>query len=260
MLLAFACSAADAPAALRLLSPRTDSVLSKPPLLRWTTVRGATHYNVQLWRGNRKVLSRWPVRPKLQLHRFWSWGGRSYRLDPARYRWFVWPGYHWGYSRYRSRAFIVGRRPENTGIPVIAGEPREGVSLTAFAGRWTGTPPLRFSYEWRRCRADGTACTAIPGATAPTLLLGSSDIDSPLRVVVTARNVAGSRAAASAPTAIVLAAPPANVSVPKLTGAFQEGRLVTAATGSWQSSRPVTFSYRWQRCAGTDGRKPTSRG
>lgn len=248
--LALGLSAADAQAGLRLLSPRAGSVLTRPPLLRWTPVDGATHYNVQLWRGNRKVLSRWPVRPRLQLHRFWTFRGRRESLRPARYRWFVWPGYRWGYGHYRQRSFIIGRRPVNTGLPVIAGESREGVSLTASTGRWSGTRPLRFYYEWRRCSADGSACAAIPGARSRTLLLGADEIDLTVRVVVIARNLAGSRAVASAQTPVILAAPPANVSAPNIVGAFQQGRLVTAKIGSWQSSRPVTYSFRWQRCAG----------
>lgn len=80
------------------------------------------------------------------------------------------------------------------------------------------------------------------------LLLGVADIDSTVRVAVTATNVAGSRSIASAKTELVLAAPPAAVSMPTLAGAFQQGGLVTAATGRWQSSRPVTYSFRWERC------------
>jgi hypothetical protein len=247
-LLALAFSAADAQAALRLLSPRQGAVLSQPPLLRWAGAPAATHYNVQLWRDGRKVLSRWPERAQLQLRRFWRYKGHWYSLRPARYRWFVWPGYRWGYGRYRTRTFIFGRRPVNTAVPTVAGEPREGRSLTASRGKWTGTRPLSFSYQWRRCRADGSSCANIPGATSATLHLGAAEIDRTVRVVVRATNLAGSRAVSSAETAVVLAAPPVNVSIPRLSGAFQTGRLLTAARGAWKSSRPVTFSFRWRRC------------
>ncbi|MGH3033820.1 MAG: hypothetical protein ACRDON_04600, partial [Gaiellaceae bacterium] len=247
-LLALAFSAADARAAFRLLSPREDAVLSQPPLLRWAAVPAATHYNVQLWRDNRKILSRWPARAQLQLPRFWRYQGRWYSLRPARYRWFVWPGYRWGYGRYRTRTFIVGRVPVNTAPPAVTGESREGRSLTTSTGTWTGTRPLRFSYQWRRCGADGSTCTDIAGATSKMLQLGAAEIDRTVRVVVTATNLARSRSASSAETAVVLAAPPVNVSPPRLGGAFQEGRLVTAATGGWKSSRPVTYSFRWKRC------------
>jgi RTX calcium-binding nonapeptide repeat (4 copies) len=247
-LFGFALSAADAPAAFRLLSPRPDSVVSRPPLLRWTAASAATHYNVQLWRGNRKVLSRWPAQPRLQLHRSWRYQGRWYSLRPAHYRWYVWPAYRWGYGRFRGRDFIVGRLPANSAPPAVVGEPREGRSLTASTGTWTGTKPLRFSYGWLRCRADGSPCTAIAGATSATLLLGAGDIDSRVRVVVTATNVAGSRSTASKMTAAIVAAPPVAVSVPTLAGAFQLRGLVTATPGRWQSSRPVRYFFRWTRC------------
>jgi hypothetical protein len=64
-----------------------------PPLLRWTPVRGATYYNLQIWRRGHKVLSAWPVRPRYQMKRRWTFGGVTRRLQPGRYRWLVWPGF-----------------------------------------------------------------------------------------------------------------------------------------------------------------------
>ena len=64
-----------------------------PPLLRWTPVRGAGYYNIQLWRHGRKLLSAWPARPRYQLKRRWTFGGLSRRLEPGRYRWLIWPGF-----------------------------------------------------------------------------------------------------------------------------------------------------------------------
>ncbi|MDQ3865526.1 MAG: HYR domain-containing protein [Actinomycetota bacterium] len=76
-----------------ILTPRNGARLSAPPVLRWRAIRGASYYNVQLWRAGRKILSRWPLRPRLALRARWRYAGRSYRLRPARYRWYVWPGY-----------------------------------------------------------------------------------------------------------------------------------------------------------------------
>jgi hypothetical protein len=77
----------------RLLSPGPGAHLSAPPLLRWTAVRRARYYNVQLYRGNRKVLSTWPRHSSLQLASTWRFGGHRHRLRPGKYRWYVWPGY-----------------------------------------------------------------------------------------------------------------------------------------------------------------------
>jgi hypothetical protein len=77
----------------RLLGPRAGVALDHPPLLRWTRIRGADYYNVQVFRGKRKVLSAWPTRPKLRLPEKWRYGGHKRGLKAGRrYRWFVWPG------------------------------------------------------------------------------------------------------------------------------------------------------------------------
>ena len=78
---------------LRLIAPAGAASLSAPPLLRWTADGKADYYNVQLYRGNRKVLSAWPKRAGFQLASKWSYRGHRYRLRPGKYRWYVWPGF-----------------------------------------------------------------------------------------------------------------------------------------------------------------------
>jgi hypothetical protein len=95
-----------------LLAPAANAVLLAPPLLRWTPVKGATYYNVQLYRGHHKLLSVWPAGPSLQLARAWRYGGTEQRLGPGRYSWYVWPGFGaFAAARYGSlvghRTFIV---------------------------------------------------------------------------------------------------------------------------------------------------------
>jgi hypothetical protein len=77
----------------RLIGPTGVVRPGQPPLLRWTPVRGAGYYNLQIWRHRQKVLSAWPVRPRYQLKRRWTFGGLPQRLKPGRYRWIVWPGF-----------------------------------------------------------------------------------------------------------------------------------------------------------------------
>jgi hypothetical protein len=84
----------------RLVAPVEDVLVTTPPLLRWTPVRGASYYNVQLFKGH-KLLSTWPVHSTLQLSRAWVFGGHQYRLTPGRYTWYVWPGFgELGAGRY----------------------------------------------------------------------------------------------------------------------------------------------------------------
>ncbi|HEX2103402.1 MAG TPA: hypothetical protein VHF51_07100 [Solirubrobacteraceae bacterium] len=91
-----------------LRGPRPDARVARPPLLRWQRVRGARYYNVQLFRGDRKVMSAWPTRAALRLHRSWRYGGRRQRLSPGVYTWFVWPGY--GKRSERRYGRLLGTR------------------------------------------------------------------------------------------------------------------------------------------------------
>jgi hypothetical protein len=76
-----------------LRAPAEKARVAAPPLLTWVKVPKADFYNVQLFRNGRKILSRWPRPTRLQLRRTWVWNGRRWTLEPAQYRWFVWPAY-----------------------------------------------------------------------------------------------------------------------------------------------------------------------
>jgi hypothetical protein len=84
-----------------LFAPVDGMAVTKPPLLRWAGVTGATYYNVQLYRGRStqaaqvgtKILSSWPTRPQIALARTWKYNGRTQRLTPGTYVWLAWPGF-----------------------------------------------------------------------------------------------------------------------------------------------------------------------
>jgi hypothetical protein len=81
------------PSLLYAVAPARNARLKHPPVLRWPPVTGARYYNVQLFRGKRKILSAWPTGHRLRLHRSWTFRGRVVRLKRGHYRWFVWPGF-----------------------------------------------------------------------------------------------------------------------------------------------------------------------
>jgi hypothetical protein len=83
--------ASAVPHALR--APLEGVRVRRPPLLVWWPARLATYYNVQIYRGKRKVLSIWPRKTQLKLGRSWRFEGRTIRFLPGRYRWYVFPGY-----------------------------------------------------------------------------------------------------------------------------------------------------------------------
>jgi hypothetical protein len=94
--------------------------------------------------------------------------------------------------------------PRSTASPTISGTVEEGSTLHAQDGGWTGIEPITTARQWERCDAAGSGCTAIPGATAATHVLGVLDVAKTLRLVVTARNARGSSSpVASAVTGVV---------------------------------------------------------
>ena len=85
------------PAQPVLSTPRHGAAVSRPPLLTWRSVQGATYYNAQLLRiaadgSSTKVLSVWPLKNRFQLSRTWRYAGKTQRLSAGTYEWFVWAG------------------------------------------------------------------------------------------------------------------------------------------------------------------------
>ena len=90
----------------------------------------------------------------------------------------------------------------------------------------------------------------IAGAAVADYELTRADVGATVRVLVTATNPDGSASRASAATAVVQAAPPANTAVPTVTGAALRATTLSASTGTWTSAGN-TYAYQWQRDLGT---------
>ena len=76
-----------------IFSPVDGAVLKHPPTVNWGAVPKARFYNLQLWRGNVKLLTTWSRSPKVTLRSSWTFAGKRQRLAPGRYRLFVWPAF-----------------------------------------------------------------------------------------------------------------------------------------------------------------------
>ena len=115
--------------------------------------------------------------------------------------------------------------PTNTSPPKIAGTAKEGQTLTADKGSWSGTDPISYAYAWQRCDSSGGQCSSIGGATQTVYKLQSADIGHTLRIAVTASNPGGGKTSTSVPTAVVVSATPA----PAPTGCTTNGGTVQVA-------------------------------
>ena len=143
---------------------------------------------------------------------------------------------------------VIPDPPANTVAPALSGTAQDGSTLTLDDGTWSGTDPLAFDVVWQRCDAAGANCVAIPGETGTSYTLTADDIDSTIRALVTASNVAGVAAAQTAPTTVVAPEPPANTVAPVVSGTRVDGETLSTNDGTWSGTQPILFTYQWQRC------------
>ena len=76
-----------------IYAPAEDSIVGKPPLVQWSPVAKARFYNLQLWRGNLKLLTTWVTRPSVTLKQRWTFQGERRSLTNGSYRLYVWPAF-----------------------------------------------------------------------------------------------------------------------------------------------------------------------
>jgi hypothetical protein len=98
--------------------------------------------------------------------------------------------------------------PASTSAPTVSGTAQQSQTLTASSGSWTGSTPITYGYQWRRCNTSGGSCTDVSGATGPSYALAAADVGATIRVRVSATNSAGSVTADSAQTAVVTGTAP----------------------------------------------------
>jgi hypothetical protein len=96
----------------------------------------------------------------------------------------------------------------------VGGTAKYAKTLTAGKGTWTGTATIAYTYKWYRCSVSSTKtattaptssakCVTISGATKSTYKLAKSDIGKYVRVLITAKNSAGTAYSLSKTTAKV---------------------------------------------------------
>jgi hypothetical protein len=106
---------------------------------------------------------------------------------------------------------VTPTAPVNQSSPAITGTAPG--TLSASAGTWSGTAPISYAYQWRRCVPG---CSNIAGATGSSYTLTGADVGAHVLVVVTASNSAGSASASSSQVGPVAPAPPTAVQIRSL--------------------------------------------
>jgi Ca2+-binding RTX toxin-like protein len=145
--------------------------------------------------------------------------------------------------------------PVNTAYPVISlpfnntsGVPNIGDTLSTSNGTWTGSFPITFTYQWKKCDSPTGSCYTIPGATRSTFTITTDLYHWSIRVEVMATNSAAAVAQNSEATKFVSAIPPNLRVTPPITGTNMVGQTLAVGTGTWDGSPPLTYTYEWRRC------------
>ncbi len=140
---------------------------------------------------------------------------------------------------------IVLPLPATTASPVVSGTTAVGKTLSTTQGTWN--TPVSYAYEWLRCSSAGISCVSISGAKGSTYKISPADKGHKLEARVSGTNAAGTTAATSVSTAVVIAVPAAS-QLPHISGKAKVGKKLSVDAGSWSDS-PTSFDYQWLRCS-----------
>jgi hypothetical protein len=119
----------------------------------------------------------------------------------------------------------------------------EGSTLSPSIGVWRNA--TSYAFTWLRCGAHG--CD--PVSHDKTYLLRAADDARRIELRVTGVNNFGSTTAGTELTNPVQAAPPLAVHLPVISGTFALGSTLTAGTGVWGGTRPLSYLFEWFRCS-----------
>ncbi len=92
--------------------------------------------------------------------------------------------------------------PVASAAPVLRGKHDLAQRIGVSSGKWSGTPTA-FVYEWERCDAGGEKCDPINDAHGQSYTLNTADLGHTIRVVVGAKNAAGTTYATTLPTGVI---------------------------------------------------------
>jgi alpha-tubulin suppressor-like RCC1 family protein len=141
--------------------------------------------------------------------------------------------------------------PVPTEAPSISGALKEGSTLTAKNGSWTGVTPITYTYSWERDVEVGEKYEwqPIENATGSKYVPVAVDVGKRLRATVTAANSAGKASDISPATEAIAPVPPKNEELPRVsTEQPQEGELLEATSGRWAGTPATRYVFAWETC------------
>jgi hypothetical protein len=142
--------------------------------------------------------------------------------------------------------------PMNTKEPYISAQflITVGSTIQGHKGSWSGTEPITYAYQWLRCDDNGQSCVSITNAVNTTYKVVSADAQHTLRFQVTASNKDGKATAKSNATPEIPKGPgaPSEQAPPTISGQAEVGKTLTATTGTWKGTTPISYTFRWQVC------------
>jgi subtilase family serine protease len=147
---------------------------------------------------------------------------------------------------------VLQSTPLSLAAPLLTGSAQTGQTLRSSPGTWSTYPaPFAYAYQWQRSADQGSTWAAIPGASTSAYVLSSGDLGFMVRAQVTAANAVGTTVQASAPSAVVIAAPtiptaPVALAAPTIS---TTGGVLSATAGSWTGAPTSGYAYQWQTLA-----------
>ncbi len=135
-----------------------------------------------------------------------------------------------------------GSEPKNEELPTVSGTAAVGHTLTCSSGRWSGTAPIEFEYQWLR---DGSKIEPASKSTKSEYAVVSEDEGHSLSCKVTATNRVGKASATSKGVEVKATKGPEDVTPPKILGTLEVEHELTCEHGEWKGE--PTFTYQWLR-------------
>ncbi len=130
----------------------------------------------------------------------------------------------------------------------------EDYPLHAHHGEWSGGGDISFTYQWRRCNAEGKSCANIEGATGEEYVPGEADLPGEeeewktLRLKVTATNEAGSTIKESGAGSIIEESIARWFNAPVIEGEPIQGETLSVNVEALRGSPEIDSEYEWFRC------------